>query len=86
MSATESRKKICGMRMREGSHLVLLTVQKPQHVLAGYTHGGTRKLVAVIECCGARLETLVPLVVFKGTSYYRGWHTEATKDTSGRLF
>ena len=49
-------------------------------------HNGTRDLITVTECCGARLKILVPMVVFTGTIHYPGWYTEAAKDTPGRLF
>ena len=45
------------------------------------TYDGTRELITVIECCGARLKMLVPVVVFKGSAHYRGWYPEVTKDT-----
>ena len=45
------------------------------------THDGTRELITVIEACGAKQGMLPPMVVFKGTAYYKGWYTEVTEDT-----
>ena len=44
------------------------------------THNGTRKLVAVIEACGAKWVTPPPVVVFKGTARYNGWYTAVTEE------
>lgn len=35
-----------------------------------------RELITVIECCEARLKPPVPMVVFKGTAYNRGWQIQ----------
>ena len=47
------------------------------------TYDCTCKLITVIECCGARLKMLVPIVVFKGSAHYHGWHSEVTKCAPG---
>ena len=49
------------------------------------THDGTRELITVIECCGARLKMLVPMVVFKGPAHHCDWYSEVTKDTPGHF-
>ena len=48
-------------------------------------HDGTHGLITVIECCGARLKMLVPMVVFKSSAYCRGWYPVVTKDTPGHF-
>ena len=45
------------------------------------THDGTRELITVIEACRAKQGMLPPMVVFKGTAYYKGWYTEVTEET-----
>ena len=45
------------------------------------TQDGTRELITVIEACGAKQGMLPPMVVFKGTAYYKGWYTEVTEET-----
>ena len=45
------------------------------------THDGTWGLITVIEACRAKQGTLPPMVVFKGTAYYKGWYTKFTGGT-----
>ena len=42
------------------------------------THDGMRELITVIVTCGAKRVMLPPMVVFKGTSHYKGWYSEVT--------
>ena len=44
------------------------------------THDGTREPTTTIETCGAKQVMLLPMVVFKGAAYYKGWYTEVTDE------
>ena len=44
------------------------------------THDGTREPITVIEACRVKRVMLPPMVVFKGTAYYKGWYTEVTAE------